>query len=283
VKRIEIVHIGPQKSGTTWLYRCMLEHPEVACPPQDTIHYFDMLYHRGRDWYVGHFRDAAAHQRWFDPTPSYIRSTWAPRRLREENPSARIALCLRNPVERAFSHYWHEKKKLRFDFRFEEVFSNYDLYSSWLETGFYAEHLERYLEHFPREQILCQRFDDLGHDPEGFLDAFCRFAGIADGLRPEVLHRKVNVAGHKRTFISSRVLPKMKGAMRRLGGGVPGLSRIANDETLLSGRSEYARGIPAELVGPLWEACEPEVRRLERLTGLDLSSWRPRAGSAVAT
>ena len=270
MKRVELFHIGPQKSGTTWLWRCLTEHPEVGCSPKDSIHYFDMHYHRGRDWYVGHFADAAADSKWLDPTPSTIRSPWAARRIHEENPDGRIILCLRNPLERAFSHYWHEKKKLRFEFEFHEVLTNYDLYSSWLEPGFYAEHLERFLGYFPQDQLLCQRFDRLGEDPEAFWVEFCRFAGIRDDLRPSMLHRKVNVAGARHTK-GGQLAPRLRAGLRKLPGG----SRLTADEAWLTGKDEYLRGVPDEWIEPIWAICEPEVARLEALTGLDLTAWRP--------
>jgi len=269
MKPVDIFHIGPQKSGTTWVYRCLREHPEIACPPTDAVHYFDMFYSRGREWYATFFSEARAGQKLFDPTPSYIRSPWAPRRIAEENPAARIVICLRNPVERAFSHFWHEKKKRKFDFEFAEVLRNYDLFSSLLEPGFYAEHIERYLRHFPREQILCQLFDDLGSDPEAFLRQLLRFLEVDDSLRPSVLRQKVNVAGHKSGVISSHLLPKAKALLRRSG-----LSSIGEHPYLMSGKSEYLRGVPDEMRGPLAEICEPEIARVEALLNLDLRCWR---------
>ena len=282
MKPVELFHIGAQKCGTTWLFRCLQEHPEVACPPRHTIHYFDMHYHRGRDWYATHFADRRPGQLAIDPTPSTLRSPWAARRIHRENPDARLVVCLRNPMERAFSHYWHEKKKLRFEFEFEEVLTNYDLYSDWLEPGFYAEHLERFLEFFPRERILCQRFEQIADDSEAFFVEFCRFAGVADDVRPSVLNRKVNAARERETFLSSRVRPKLQAAMRKVQE-VPGLKGLTDDEAFLSGKAEYDRGVPEALVEPLWAACEPEVRRLEALTGLNLADWRPATGDPVGT
>lgn len=273
MKPVDLFHIGPQKSGTTWLYRALVEHPEVACPPRDSIHYFDMHYARGRDWYARHFDGASAGQLLFDPTPSYIRSSWAPRRIHAENPAARIALTLRNPLERAFSHYWHEKKKQRFDFGFDELLSNYDLYSSWLEPGFYAESIERFLEHFPREQLLVQRFEELGRDAAGFYAAFCAFAGIDPAHRPSTLDRRVNAAG-ARQAPSTRWRLYGKAALRRLRF-LPGVAARVDDPAFLSLRAEYDRGIPDDLAQRIWELCEPEVLRLERLIGEDLSAWRP--------
>ena len=95
---VQLFHVGPQKSGTTWIYRCLAEHPGVAVPPRDSIHFFDMHFGRGDGWYLEHFQDAHADQPLFDPTPSYLRSPWAPRRIAAHNPGARIALCLRHPV-----------------------------------------------------------------------------------------------------------------------------------------------------------------------------------------
>jgi hypothetical protein len=273
MRPVDIFHIGPPKSGTTWVYRCLKEHPEIAAPPTDSIHYFDMFFGKGREWYAAFFSEAREGQRLFDPTPSYIRSPWAPRRIARENPDARIIICLRDPVERAFSHYWHEKKKGKYNFDFSEVLRNYDLYSSLLEPGFYAEHIERYLEHFPRERILCQLFDDLGRDPEAFLSQLLRFIEVDDGLKPSVLRQKINVAGHRSGFINQQLLPKLKGLLRRSG-----LKSIGEHRYLMSGKSEYLKGVPREMRAPLAEICEPEIARLEALLGIDLHRWRRTAG-----
>jgi hypothetical protein len=269
MRPVDIFHIGPQKSGTTWVYRCLKEHPEIACPPKDSIHYFDMFYSKGREWYASFFSEAREGQKLLDPTPSYIRSPWAGRRIARENPAARIVICLRNPIERAFSHYWHEKKKRKYNFSFDEVLRNYDLYSSLLEPGFYAEHIERYLRHFSREQILCQLFEEMAGNPEAFLVQLLRFLEVDDGFRPSALHHKINVAGHRSGFVSSHLQPKAKAVFRRLG-----LKAVGEHPYMMSGRSEYLRGVPEGLRGPLLEICEPEIARLEGLLGLRLNSWR---------
>ena len=273
MKPVEIFHIGPQKTATTWIYRCMCEHPEVACPPRDTIHYFDMHYSRGRDWYAGHFSEAREGQKLFDPTPSYIRSPWAARRIAQENPRARVVVCLRNPIERAFSHYWHEKKKEHIALDFSSVLEIYDSYANWLEPGFYAEHLERFLEHFPREQLLCQSFDRLHGEPASFLDELFRFCHIDPGFTPSMLHRKINVAGPKKGVVSTGLKPKIRHALRWVGK-LPFIGDQARRSPYLTGKGEYVRGVSAEILPALREICEPEIARLERLLDLDLNRWR---------
>lgn len=266
------------------MYECLREHPEIACPPTDSIHYYDMHFHRGPEWYASHFEHAGPGQKLFDPTPSYLRSPWAARRIARDHPDARILLCLRHPADRAFSHWWHERKKGRHSFEFGEVLENYDLFSAWLEPGFYAEHLERFLEHFPRGRVRALRFGTLERDPRAFLDEILEFAGLDRDFEPTLLGVRRNPAGGRATA-ANRAWRALRAAAGRLGVGralrragladfpnrierLPGIGR------LLAPRDEYEAGIPGELRERLEELCEPEIRRTERLLGVDLSGWR---------
>ncbi|MHC4446831.1 MAG: sulfotransferase domain-containing protein [Planctomycetota bacterium] len=278
MKPVCAFHIGARKAASSWIYRCLAEHPGMAAPSKDSIHYFDMFYARGEAWYASHFDGAAPDQIRYDPTPSYLSSSWAPRRIRKHNADARIAMCLRNPIERAFSHYWHEKKKGRHRYAFREILSNYDLFTSWLGPGFYAEHLSRYFECFPRDQILVQRFEDVDRNPARFLRELVSFFGADPEFVPSALHTTVNMAGPRHTPIGMGLYSARK-AMSLLG-----LKRTADQlgqSALLSGRGEYLRGIPEDVFAELLRICEPEIIRLEDLLQVDLSDWR-RPASAVA-
>jgi hypothetical protein len=269
MNRVSFFHIGPQKTGTTWLYHCLSEHPEVGCAVNHSVHFFDIHYHRGENWYRETFSGFADHQKLIDFTPSYIRSPWAPRRIAGYNPEGRIFLCLRNPIDRAFSHYWHEKKKGKYNFGFDEVLKNYDLFSSWIEPGLYAEHIERFLRYFERDRILAQDFSLLGRDPRAFYSQALRFMGVDESFVPEALTRKINPAGTKQWSRS----PSVQRVRYWLTRG--GIDRIwPSFEERISGQREYIRGIPAALRAHLLELCEPEIVRLERLLDLDLDDWR---------
>ena len=281
---VDLFHIGPQKSATTWVYNCLKEHPDVAAPKSDTIHYYDMFYARGEAWYERFFDHAREGQLLYDPTTTYIRSPWAPRRIAKENPNAKIMVCLRNPIDRAFSHYWHEKKKGSINFDFAEVLENYDLYSSWIEPGLYAEHLERYLEYFDREQLLCLRFETLKADQRAFLRQIYHFAGIDDTVWPSWLDRKSNEAGGRRTP-ANRVWRGIKKAVvrssletaarnMRLDDAAQSLEQLPLIRGVLQDKQEYEEGIDPALRTELLELCEPEIQRLERLLDLDLDVWR---------
>ena len=189
---VSVFHIGPQKTGTTWLYRCFKEHPEIIVPFKDKTHFYDLNWTKNEDWYTQQFPRANPKSVILDPTPSYFRNPLAPQRIHEYNPTAKIIICVREPITRAFSHYWHEKRKKSISYGFEDVLGNYDLYCSWIETGFYAYHIERYLEYFDRKQILVQFFDLLENDPQKFFIEACDFIGISSDFLPSIINVKVN-------------------------------------------------------------------------------------------
>ncbi len=270
---VDVFHIGPQKSATTWVYECLKEHPETRTSTTDAIHYYDIFYVKGKQWYIDKFGNEGDVK--VDTTYTYIRSPWVPRRIAEDSPGAKIVCCLRNPIDRAFSHYWHEKKKGKIAFEFEEVLENYDLFSSWIEPGFYAEHLERYLEHFARDQLLCLPFRLLKEDDEAFLRRILTFIDVDPSFRPSWLGEKANEAGGRRTFTNAvwrRVRPRLQWA------GQDALVEFVEDAPVLGrwvrDRDEYEQGIDESVRRELLDICEPEIRRTEVLLDLDLSHWR---------
>jgi hypothetical protein len=175
--------IGAQKSGTTALYAYLLWHPSVLGPSWKEISYFDRHAARGPAWYRGQFplearvRRAArrtGHAVVGEASPSYVLHPLAPERVARLLPRARLIVVLRNPVDRAYSHYHHEVSLGREPLTFEEALEHeeqrldgeiermtrdpsYFSHPWWDHTyrarGLYAEQLERWLAVFPREQL----------------------------------------------------------------------------------------------------------------------------------
>ncbi|MGM0442280.1 MAG: sulfotransferase family protein [Elusimicrobiota bacterium] len=269
--KVDIFYIGPPKTASTWIYNCLKEHPEICAPIKDTVHYFDMHYVKGKEWYLKHFNACLKKQKLCDVTTSYMHSPQAPKRIFQHNPDAKIIICMRNPLDRAFSHYWHEKKKLNFNFEFREVLENYDLYSSWLEPGFYGEYIERYLKFFPREQILCQLFEDLEVNPGSFLNRLYEFIGVEADFKPSVIYEKCNAAKRKETFLNLHITSRISKFVKKY---VPFLGKEKVIKKYLSGKAEYYEGIPNDLYNSLLKICIPEIEKTENLLGIDLSQWK---------
>jgi hypothetical protein len=278
MKPVDIFHIGPQKNATSWVYCCLREHPDICCPAIDAIHYFNMYFHRGRDWYASHFQAPHAHNLLFDPSYSYFRSPSVPERIFRENPNARIVCCLRNPVERAFSHYWHEKKKRRFNYRFEEVLENYDLYANWIEPGFYAQQIQNFLRWFPRERLLCQIFDHLDANPKGFLDQLLRFIGADQAFAPSVLNSKINVARPATSGLSLFIKTFIRRNLQKLNlldttYRFMAMLRAHRLAPVSGPHIEKLSDVPRLVRDELHSIYSAENRNLEDLLGIQLGRW----------
>ncbi len=179
--------LGAQKAGTTALYAYLRRHPRITGPSWKEVSFFDRHYARGEAWYRGNFPNALrARGLVGEASPSYLFHPLAPERVAGMLPEARLIALLRNPVDRAFSHYQHEVALGREPLSFEDALAaederlrgeeermaadpGYFSHAWWNHTyrarGRYAEQLERWLAVFPRERLLVLPSEDLLGDP----------------------------------------------------------------------------------------------------------------------
>jgi hypothetical protein len=193
------VILGAQKSGTTSLHFYLVQHPGVIEPLRKEVHFFDLHYERGEAWYRAHFGKIDRPGVNIDASPYYLFHPAVPARLHAMLPDARLLVLLRDPVRRAYSHYWHERDKGHERLSFEdaiaaeperveaaherlargEIGRSLDhQYFSYLARGRYVEQLERWFARFPRRQFHVMRFEDLARDPLGTLNGTLGFLGL---------------------------------------------------------------------------------------------------------
>lgn len=276
---IDAFLVGVSKSASTWLYHCFKEHPQINVPTSDSLRFFDLKYHKGFDWYNNYYKEVDPNGITIDPSPTYFRSPVAVKRISEHFPEAKFILSLRNPVERAFSQFWHEKKEGHFDYQFEECTHRFLLYSWIIEHGFYATHLESMYRYVNRENINVVLFDDLKSNPQEFYSSICRYLGVDDTHVPNMLNQRVNAAGVKvntavksiRSISSNPVVRPIKKLIKKYFK-VEGLVRDLS--TRASSTSEYEQGLSDEMKRELGKIYQPEISRLEELIDVDLSSWK---------
>jgi hypothetical protein len=182
----DAVIIGSQKSGTSSLHNYLIQHPGIIAPQRKEVHYFDLNYERGEPWYRAHFGRLDEPGLNIDSSPYYLFHPRVPQRMCALLPRARLIVVLRDPVRRAYSHYWHERDKGREALSFEEAIaaepsridepgrklasgeierSREHRFHSYLARGRYAEQLERWFERYPREQVHVVLFETLVERP----------------------------------------------------------------------------------------------------------------------
>ena len=191
--------IGAMKSGTSSLHYYLTQHPQVIPPLRKEVHYFDLNFARGESWYRANFGRPGEPGLNLDSSPYYLFHPQVPSRAHALVPGAKLIVLLRDPVRRAYSHYWHERDKGRERLSFEDALAaeperigrageqlasgaiernESHQYFSYLARSRYAEQIERWLRLFPRQQLLVLRFEDLAQDPLPVLNRSLQYLGL---------------------------------------------------------------------------------------------------------
>jgi hypothetical protein len=177
----DFVIIGGKKCGTSSLYNLLTQHPLVEPAASKELHYFDLLFDEGTEWY----RRCFPAPRWKDGRwtitgegSPYIASWFAPERMAEVVSQARLISLLRNPVDRAYSDYQQVVRKGREPRRFEEAVE--DETSEYLSKSVYVDQLLRWSEFFDREQMLVLKSEDFFERPADTLRLILDFLDLPD-------------------------------------------------------------------------------------------------------
>lgn len=195
----DAVILGAQKSGTSSLHNYLVQQPGMIEPLRKEVHYFDVNSGRGEAWYRAHFGRRGEPGLNIDSSPYYLFHPAVPRRMHVLLPDAKLIVLLRDPVRRAYSHYWHERDKGREKLEFEAAIaaeagrlgdaherladgtlerSFAHQHFSYVARGRYAEQLEAWFDVYPRERFLILKFEDLAKEPLATLNATLGFLGL---------------------------------------------------------------------------------------------------------
>jgi hypothetical protein len=199
----DTIVIGAQKAGTTTLYDALVLHPRVTGSYFKEVHFFDTDHDRGLDWYALNFPrkdEMPAGGRVIEASPYYLFHPEVPARVAADRPGVKILAILRDPVDRALSHFHHERRN-GFEtlddpiaaFAAEEsrlagasaddpVVRN----SSYVSRGLYHAQLKRWFAQFDRDDIHVVFLEELSRDRQETLDGVSEFLGIERHEYPAV-------------------------------------------------------------------------------------------------
>ena len=165
--------IGASKSGTTSLYDILKQHSNIFLPTFKEPHFFDIspVYEHGISWYDKTYFSGVKKEKCIgDFTPTYLFDKYAPERILSSlGKNVKFIIILRNPVDRAYSHYLHSKRDLHEHLSFEDALkkkvyenNNYLTYlrTSYVEQGKYADMLQRYFALFSKDNFLILHFEE---------------------------------------------------------------------------------------------------------------------------
>jgi len=189
MRSLDFLIVGAQKAGTTSLRAFLESIPEHVIMSKTEHHFWNRegQYNDGFGIasYMEHFAQASKNQLVGEKSPSYLGSYEAPARIYKHFPQVKLIAILRNPAERAYSAYWHGRRVGAIDpsVTFSQSILSYQRnhskpYGDLVTPGLYSQHLARYQEFFPKEQILVLDFELLLSSPTDELSKSISFLGL---------------------------------------------------------------------------------------------------------
>ncbi|MEJ2378343.1 MAG: sulfotransferase [Pseudolabrys sp.] len=208
IKKPNFFLLGAAKSGTSTLYHCLKQHPEIFMSTVKEPTFFNEGYQQVTDpiSYFALFEGATTEKVLGEASHVYMSNPRVSPVLRGLFPDARFLVVLRNPAERAFSLYHHMRRhgheyigsfeaalaaedrryaSARFRERCPQYFYNF----MYFRSGEYGHQLQRYFEYFPKEQFHIIRMDAMINNYEDTVRKIFQFLAIADDFIPELKHK----------------------------------------------------------------------------------------------
>jgi hypothetical protein len=233
---LDFLGIGAQKCGTTWLYEHLSGHPQVRFPGGKEIHFWDWQRHRGVDWWLTLFSETPLDIKQGEITPAYgILDDTTIAAIYAVAPSVQLFYSIRNPIARAWSAalMMLGRAEMTIDEASDTWFLDHFNSQGSRRRGDYIGCLARWLAVFPKERLYLLLFDDICNDPRAVLLGLSNHLGIAPS--------------HFATLDDARLREPVN--------------------------KSPDHDLRPSLLGPLRDLYAPDIERLERCLGRDLSPW----------
>src|SRR3989304_1704965 len=287
--------IGAQKTGTTTLHDWLSAEAGISPPGCKETHFFslDEIYGRGLEWYYSQFDQSKQGRDNLigEVDPDYIFYKDTPERIRTMIGKPRFVLLLRNPIDRAYSHYLMSLRRCIETLPFAEALKaeqercgrqdrEYLAHFSYMARGRYCSQIERYMMAFPGSEFLFVKYDELFSADAGqeAYDRICRHIGLSSTAKAFDAGRKSNAASRPRNRFFSDFLHGRSPLKRAVGRLIPSREmklRIAvfldsmNRATIKDRKDDWRSSVPLEF----FDVANNELLGLEKLTGFKLQDW----------
>ena len=268
----DFIIVGAMRAGTTSLARWLGAHSQIHLAPGKEVHYFDRHYERGEDWYTAQFDGGSDEYRYGEATPNYMYDAQAMDRIARDLPDVRIIVSLRDPVQRAYSHYQHRHSRGGEPLSFEDALAaepqrlasgdpEAKAHFSYVDRGRYLNQILHILDLFPRPQVHIELFERMRDTPLPAFASATTFLGVASDEVPALVGEALN---RHQQFRSVRVRQLARKLPARPRNFIGRLNRVETGG--YPPMSETAREW-------LMAQFQPERRALEDAIGLKLDAW----------
>ncbi|MCS4041582.1 sulfotransferase domain-containing protein [Salinibacter ruber] len=269
----DFIIVGTMKSGTSTLSGYIEQHDSVYMPNRE-LHYF---YNVGKgnwdkklNWYKSHFKEKRG-QLCGEKTPTYSYLKQVPLRIKKTVPDVKLIWIFRNPVDRAYSNYWHAvcegAETLSFGeaIRNEEERVKNDIWKGYVRRGIYSRQVSRYLEHFDKSDMHFCTFENMVKNTQKVINKCYEFLDV------ETYHSGHIDNSRKNNPTYLPISPYIRYQTRRIFGKTSVISKV---EKIVNRRMYKGyHNMDKHIRHKLQKFYKPHNDTLEELTGLNLSQW----------
>jgi hypothetical protein len=267
--------VGPPRTGTSWLHDVLSDHVNLPAPTKET-RFFDLNFHRGWKWYFDHFADTGNGRMVGEVAPTYFASGAARNLIARWVPDAKIVFIFRNPIERLVSLY-------RLKLAYGTLACSFDVAlerdPELLESSMYASTLREWKSIFPQRRLSINFYDDLSHNPRGFVEDLASFLNIPRFALHE--SRLAQIYSTKqmtepRSYLATKAATAMADwcKARKLDNVVAAVKNSSLIKLFLGGGAPFS-DIPVRSLRKASALLLRETEELEAMIGRDLTAWKP--------
>jgi len=279
--------IGAMKSATTSLHQYLDAHPMIHMSQEKEIDFFNTQenFQRGLTWYQNHFEVNPQISIYGESSTSYTKYPFfhrVPQRIYQTIPHVKLIYILRDPIERAISHYHMMFLRDEEQRSFTDAIADLET-SMYVRVSQYHTQLQQYLDYFPLEQIHILTTNSLKRDSKAAMQQIFDFLEVDPIIEAEQYTYKHNNAAEKFGYnavgrIAKRLLLNQESPMRQLIMPLIPKSLRRDLRTRIFGTKVMRTQIEKPHISDesrqrLVQYLTPEVDALRQLTGKTFDSW----------
>lgn len=231
----DFIIIGAAKSGTTTLYKYLCRHPQIymSTPKEPDFFSLDQNYTKGIEWYKSLFEKAKPSQICGEASTTYSRWHQHPQtaeRMAKHLPDVKLIYIMRHPIDRAYSFYAYRLRRSQYNREFlaardelmeaktfEEAIAQQ---SEFIDSSYYLEQIERYLQFYPKESFLFLLMEDLINYPMDVVTNIFDFVGVDSDVK---LIKEEAIVANKADDDSKKFFRRY---FRESVQGIPGIKSV---------------------------------------------------------
>lgn len=271
--------IGAPRSGTTWLYSLLAGHPEIYVPLyRKEIHFFDRYYDLGLSWYKNFFPPLSQNDKYKELgeiTPHYLYCEQCPKRINQLSSINKFILLLRNPVDRAWSHWRFRCQVDNYSNTFEHFI---ETVPEALEWGFYSRGIKNYLSYFQQKQFLVLIYEHVFANLPAAQNELAIFLNVTPTLfSSQETGAKINRSYQPKFkhayYFASKTARSLKGKLLISDRIVDFLKKMGVKKFFGENKA-WEPSMNEKTRNYLKKFYENEIIEIEILLGVDLTCWK---------